>query len=117
MNNAVTALSALAQESRLSIFRYLIQAGPEGRVVGQISQAVAIPAATLSFHLKTLLHAGLIESRSEGRYVRYVANFAAMHGLIAFLSESCCGGNAGLCAPDAASSASSLSICTQEKCA
>ncbi|MCU0842091.1 MAG: metalloregulator ArsR/SmtB family transcription factor [Thiobacillaceae bacterium] len=98
---AVQALAALAQESRLTIYRLLVQAGPAGMVVGQIAEALAIPAATLSFHLKSLSHGGLVASRQEGRYVRYVADFAAMHGLIDYLSENCCGGDRAVCAPGA----------------
>ncbi len=96
---AVTALAALAQESRLSIYRLLVRAGPEGMVVGQISEAIDIPPATLSFHLKTLTPGGLIKGRQEGRYVRYVADFAAMHCLIDYLSENCCGTNRAACVP------------------
>jgi ArsR family transcriptional regulator, arsenate/arsenite/antimonite-responsive transcriptional repressor len=97
---AVQALSALAQENRLAIFRLLVQAGPEGLVVGQIAEELAIPAATLSFHLKTLAQGGLVTSRQEGRFVRYVALFDAMHGLLNYLSENCCGSDAAVCAPD-----------------
>jgi DNA-binding transcriptional ArsR family regulator len=95
----VNALSALAQESRLAIFRLLVQAGPEGIVVGVIAERLAIPLPTLSFHLRTLVHGGLIQSRHEGRFVRYTANFEAMHGLVDYLSENCCGGDPAVCAP------------------
>ena len=97
---AVTALSALAQESRLTIYRLLVEAGPEGLVVGRIAETTAIPAATLSFHLKTLAHADLIQGRQEGRFVRYVADFDAMHCLIEYLSENCCGSDRSACAPN-----------------
>lgn len=96
---AVHALSALAQETRLAIFRLLVQAGPAGLVAGQIAEALDVPAATLSFHLKTLSHGGLVRGRQEGRFVRYVAEFEAMHGLIGYLSENCCGADAAVCAP------------------
>jgi DNA-binding transcriptional ArsR family regulator len=99
LDTAVQALSALAQENRLAIFRRLVQAGPEGLVVGEIAKALDIPAATLSFHLKTLSHGGLVSHRQEGRFVRYVANFEAMHNLIDYLSENCCGSTAAACAP------------------
>jgi DNA-binding transcriptional ArsR family regulator len=108
--DAVTALAALAQESRLAIFRLLVQAGPAGLVVGRIAEVVGIPAATLSFHLKTLSQGGLVHGRQEGRFVRYVADFEAMHGLIGYLSENCCGGDAAACAPQS-------STCDKEKCA
>lgn len=96
---AVQALSALAQENRLAVFRLLVQAGPEGLVVGQIADELAIPAATLSFHLKTLSQGGLVSFRQEGRFVRYLADFNAMHGLIDYLSENCCGVDASACTP------------------
>jgi ArsR family transcriptional regulator, arsenate/arsenite/antimonite-responsive transcriptional repressor len=96
---AVAALTALAQESRLAIFRLLVQAGPAGLVAGQIAVTLCVPAATLSFHLKTLAQAGLVHGHPEGRFVRYVADFAAMHGLIDYLSENCCGSSAAACAP------------------
>lgn len=89
---AVQALAALAQESRLAIFRLLVQAGPEGLVAGRVAELLDISPATLSFHLKSLAQGGLVRGRPEGRFVRYVADFEAMHGLIDYLSENCCGG-------------------------
>lgn len=97
--STVQALSALAQETRLAIFRLLVQAGPAGLVVGQIAEVLGVPAATLSFHLKTLAHGGLVRNRQEGRFVRYMADFGTMHGLIGYLSENCCGSDATACAP------------------
>ncbi len=96
---AVEALAALAQESRLSIFRLLVQAGKEGVAAGVLGEKLGVPPATLSFHLKTLTHAGLIKSRSEGRFVIYSANYAEMDKLIAYLTEHCCAGDATQCAP------------------
>ena len=96
---AVEALSALAQESRLSIFRLLVQAGKEGVPAGVLGEQLGIPAATLSFHLKELSHAKLIKSRAEGRYVIYSACFSEMDKLIAYLTENCCAGDAVQCAP------------------
>jgi len=96
---AVEALTALAQKSRLSVFRLLVQAGKEGIPAGVLGEKLGIPPATLSFHLKTLSHAKLIKSRSEGRYVIYSANYARMDKLIAFLTEHCCAGDALQCAP------------------
>ncbi len=93
------ALAALAQHSRLAIYRLLVQAGPAGLVAGQIGEALGIPAATLSFHLKTLTHSGLVTHRQEGRFVRYSADFAAMHALIDYLSTNCCGAERSVCAP------------------
>jgi ArsR family transcriptional regulator len=96
---AVEALAALAQESRLSIFRLLVQAGKTGVAAGVLGENLGIPPATLSFHLKTLMHAKLIKSRTEGRFVIYSANFASMDRLIAYLTEHCCAGDATQCAP------------------
>lgn len=96
---AVEALSALAQASRLSIFRLLVQAGKEGLAAGVLGEKLGIPGATLSFHLKELTHAKLIKSRTEGRYVIYSANFVEMDKLIAYLTENCCAGDAAQCAP------------------
>lgn len=96
---AVHALSALAQESRLGIYRLLVQAGPAGLVVGRIAEIMNIPATTLSFHLKSLSHGGLVHHRQEGRFVRYIADFETMHGLIDYLTENCCGSNASTCTP------------------
>ncbi len=91
-NIAVLALAALAQSSRLEVFRLLVQTGPAGRAAGDIAHALDIPPATLSFHLKALAHAGLVESRQVGRYVIYQARFQAMNALLAYLTENCCGG-------------------------
>lgn len=96
---AVLALAALAQDSRLAIYRLLVQAGPAGLVAGQIGEALDIPATTLSFHLKTLSQAGLVTHRQEGRFVRYSADFAAMHALIDYLSANCCGADRSVCLP------------------
>lgn len=96
---AVTALSALGEPNRLAIFRLLVAAGPEGMVVGQIAEQLAIAPATLSFHLKTLLVAGLVTATREQRFIRYCADFAAMNGLVGYLTENCCGGHPERCAP------------------
>jgi ArsR family transcriptional regulator, arsenate/arsenite/antimonite-responsive transcriptional repressor len=89
---ALQSLSALAQESRLSIFRLLVQAGPAGMAAGAIGEALDLPPATLSFHLAGLTRAGLAQSRQEGRFVIYTADYAAMNGLVGFLTENCCQG-------------------------
>lgn len=94
---AVQALSALAQETRLAIFRLLVQAGPQGMAAGQIGEKLDLAPATLSFHLAGLHRAGLARSRPEGRFVIYSADYAAMNALVGFLSENCCGGRE--CAP------------------
>ncbi|ENU4318335.1 ArsR/SmtB family transcription factor [Acinetobacter baumannii] len=88
----VISLSALAQSSRLKIFRLLVVAGDNGCTVGDMGKQLELPAATLSFHLKELSHSGLIEKRQQGRFVNYVANYSQMKSLIAFLSEQCCEG-------------------------
>lgn len=102
LNQAVQALTALAQAHRLTVYRLLVQAGPAGKVAGEIASALGLPPATLSFHLKTLTHAGLVHPHAEGRHVRYTADFAAMHALIDYLSENCCGGTRAACAPETA---------------
>ena len=94
----VQAFGALAQETRLAIYRLLVVAGPEGMAAGAIAEELDIPAATLSFHLKELSLAGLVRSRQDGRFVIYAANFDTMNGLVSFLTENCCGGKT--CAPE-----------------
>jgi len=89
---AVVVLAALAQESRLALFRLLVKRGPEGYTPGEIIGRLDIPAPTLSFHLKTLSHAGLLSTRQEGRFIHCVADFAVMHRLLGFLGDNCCGG-------------------------
>ena len=93
-NDAVTALAALAQASRLAIYRLLVQAGPEGMAAGAVAEKLGVVPATLSFHLKELSRAGLVSSRQDGRFVIYAANFENMVKLVTFLTENCCGGNA-----------------------
>ena len=95
--HVLSALAALAQESRLAVFRLLVQAGPAGLSPGKMSEQLGIPASSLSFHLKELTHAQLVGARQDGRYVIYGANMGTMNELIGFLTENCCGG-AG-CAP------------------
>lgn len=97
---AVQALGALAHDTRLAIFRLLVQVGPEGMAAGQIGDKLDLPPATLSFHLAGLTRAGLAQSRAEGRFVIYTADFEAVNALVGFLSENCCGGRK--CLPEAA---------------
>ena len=92
IKHVVEALSALAQDSRLQVYRLLVQAGPEGLAAGQIAERVGIPANTLSFHLKTLSQADLVLARQEGRFIYYSAHYAQMNALLGFLTENCCGG-------------------------
>lgn len=91
-SHAVAALSALAQESRLAIFRLLMQAGDHGLSAGKISEATQIAPSSLSFHLKEMLHADMLVSRQEGRFVIYTANYHTMTQLMQFLTENCCAG-------------------------
>jgi ArsR family transcriptional regulator, arsenate/arsenite/antimonite-responsive transcriptional repressor len=95
--DAIKALAALAQESRLNIFRLLVKQGPDGLAAGIISEKLRLPNATLSFHLKELSHAELLDSRQEGRFVIYSANFKTMNALLAYLTENCCAGSAEAC--------------------
>jgi ArsR family transcriptional regulator, arsenate/arsenite/antimonite-responsive transcriptional repressor len=95
--NAIAALTALGHATRLAAFRLLVEAGPAGRMA-----ALQVPPATLSFHLKELVQAGLVESESQGRHVCYRANFDAMNGLIEYLTHNCCAGSPDAeCAPAA----------------
>jgi ArsR family transcriptional regulator, arsenate/arsenite/antimonite-responsive transcriptional repressor len=95
--DVVRAFGALAQETRLGIYRLLVAAGPEGLAAGVIAGKRDLPPATLSFHLKELNLAGLARSRQEGRFVIYSANFDTMIQLVSFLTENCCGGKS--CVP------------------
>jgi DNA-binding transcriptional ArsR family regulator len=100
MKAALDALGALAQESRLSVFRLLVQQGPEGMAAGQIADRLEIPPATLSFHLSQLGQAGLVTSTRNGRSIVYAADYKGMERLMGFLYENCCQGAA--CIPAAA---------------
>ena len=92
LTNAVWALAALAQETRLSMYRMLVQAGPGGIAAGRLGEALEVPPATLSFHLKELSHAGLAAARHEGRYIYYSADYRQMAELMSYLTENCCQG-------------------------
>ena len=95
--DAIAALAALAQDTRLDIFRLLVQTGPDGLPAGQIGERLGLPSATLSFHLNQLKHAGLITFRREGRSLIYGAEYAAMTKLLSYLTENCCQGDPALC--------------------
>jgi ArsR family transcriptional regulator, arsenate/arsenite/antimonite-responsive transcriptional repressor len=94
---AVTALAALSQETRLSIFRLLVEAGPDGVSAGRIGEMLKVPAATLSFHLKELARAGLVSSRQERQFIYYSVDFERMADLMAFLTQNCCQGMPQAC--------------------
>lgn len=103
-DTAVPALAALAQPSRLAVFRRLVALGPDGANPGELASELGIPANTLSFHMKTLAQAGLVTAESRGRYIRYRADFACMRALIDFLTRDCCGGDPSRCMPAAPTS-------------
>lgn len=90
IDGAVTLLSALAQSSRLALFRLLVQKGPDGMAAGEIAERLGLAPNALSFHLKELSNSGLLKSRQEGRFIYYAPDFRAMKGLIAYLTENCC---------------------------
>jgi DNA-binding transcriptional ArsR family regulator len=94
---ALEALAALAHETRLKVYRLLVEAGPEGLPAGRIGEELELPGATLSFHLSHLARAGLVRGRQDGRFIIYSADFRNMNGLVGFLTENCCGGRS--CAP------------------
>ncbi len=89
-NDAIAALSALASEARLTVYRLLVKRGPEGFTPSAIAERLSLPAPTLSFHLKGLMQAGLVISRREGRHLHYSPNFERMKSLVGFLTENCC---------------------------
>jgi DNA-binding transcriptional ArsR family regulator len=93
----VKALAALAQPTRLELFRLLVVQGAEGMAAGQVAEKLKVSPATMSFHFRTLSHAGLIESRQDGRFIYYTANFTVMNGMVDYLTENCCGGNVESC--------------------
>ena len=93
VNTAVTLLSALAQDSRLTLFRFLVQKGPEGVAAGDIAERLGISPTSLSFHLKEMSHAGLIKSRKDGRFIYYSPDFKVMNALLGYLTENCCAGS------------------------
>jgi ArsR family transcriptional regulator len=91
--NVIAALAALAQDSRLAVFRLLVQAGPEGVAASKIAERLDIPPSSLSFHLKELTHANLVQQTKAGRSLIYSTNFETMNEVLGFLTENCCGGN------------------------
>ena len=104
----IGALSALAHETRLQAYRMLVQQGPEGIPAGVIAERLGIPPSSLTFHLQQLLHAGLVTQRRLSRQNIYAADYAAMNGVIGYLTENCCGTNQAICAPAACNPASAF---------
>lgn len=94
---AVAALGALAQDTRLSVFRLLVQAGPAGMIAGAVAEKTGVPASTMSHHLATLERAGLVVSKRQSRLIHYTANYDGMRGLLSFLVADCCQGQPELC--------------------
>jgi DNA-binding transcriptional ArsR family regulator len=91
-NEAIKALAALAQETRIGIFRLLVQQGTEGLPASALAEKLDLPNATFSFHVKELSQAGLVSARQSGRFIYYSANYAAMNALVGYLTENCCSG-------------------------
>lgn len=102
-DHVIRALAALAQEHRLAAFRLLVEAGPDGLPAGAIAERVGVPPSSMSFHLAQLANAGLVTQRRASRSIIYAADYAAMTGLMGYLTENCCGGvpcdNAAACGP------------------
>jgi ArsR family transcriptional regulator, arsenate/arsenite/antimonite-responsive transcriptional repressor len=98
-SDAVAALAALAQDNRLDVFRLLVQAGPEGMAAGAVAEALELAPNTLTFHFDRLRVAGLVTVRRDGRSMIYAARFEVMNGLLAYLTENCCGGAPEKCGP------------------
>ncbi|SDF59826.1 transcriptional regulator, ArsR family [Limimonas halophila] len=95
--DAVPALAALAQSTRLNAFRALVQAGPDGMAQGELARCLDVQPATLSFHLQQLEQAGLVHGRRQSRHIYYAADYEGMRRLLAFLTEDCCGGRPEIC--------------------
>jgi DNA-binding transcriptional ArsR family regulator len=102
LTDAIKRLSALAQESRLEVFRLLVKAGPEGKAAGDIARRLGIATNTLSAQLLLLSNAGLVGARRDGRSIIYAVRYDAMADLLVYLTEDCCGGRSEICAPLAA---------------
>jgi ArsR family transcriptional regulator len=111
-SSVIAMLAALAQETRLEVFRVLVQNGPAGLPAGEIGERLGRPSPMMSFHLNQLRFAGLISSQRKGRSIIYSANYKAMNELLAYLTQNCCGGNIEACAPLDASP--SLSVAPPE---
>lgn len=98
-SQAVQALAALAHDTRLALFRMLVERGPDGLSAGIIAERLGVPPSSLTFHVQHLHRAGLVTQRRLSRRLIYAADFSAMNGLVGFLTENCCGRSAAVCAP------------------
>jgi ArsR family transcriptional regulator, arsenate/arsenite/antimonite-responsive transcriptional repressor len=112
---ALAALAALAQESRLDIYRLLVQTGPQGLPAGHIGEQLGLPSATLAFHLKELKNAGLVTCTRNGRSLIYAAEYPTMNALLLYLTENCCGRPSTICAPLCCPEADSGPACRQPR--
>jgi DNA-binding transcriptional ArsR family regulator len=97
--DALAGLAALAQETRLAVYRLLVQAGPQGMAAGEVADALGLAPNTLSFHFDRLRHAGLVSVARQGRSLIYAARYETMNNILAYLTENCCGGRPELCEP------------------
>ena len=104
-SKAIGAFAALSQQTRLAVFRALVQAGPDGMAAGALAEMAQVPASTLSAHLRVLEQAGLVASRRLSRHIFYAARYDSARALIAFLMEDCCAGHPAICGPEAATCA------------
>ena len=115
--HAVAALAALAQDSRLALYRLLVRRGPEGYAAGEIAARLRIPAPTLSFHLKALTQASLVTVRKESRFIYYSANFEHMSRLMAFLNDHCCSLASAGASPACAAPRASITVVNKRQAA
>jgi ArsR family transcriptional regulator len=114
---AIAALGALAHETRLAVYRLLVQHGPDGLSAGTIAQALELSPSSLTFHLQQLTHAGLITQRRMSRRLIYAADFAVMNALMGYLTENCCGGGNALCVPVCCPQASGTAVAIDKRSA
>ena len=114
--SAVACLGALAHETRLAVFRLLVQAGPDGLSAGTIAETIGLPPSSLTFHLQQLSHAGLITQRRVSRQLFYATDFAVMNEVVAYLTENCCGAGTA-CAPACRPEATGTSVPTKRRTA
>lgn len=112
---AITVLSALAQESRLAVYRLLVEYVPEGLAASAIAEKLGLANATLSFHLKELVHAGLITSRQDGRFIYYSPVIEAMNALVGYLTDNCCSATGQSCKPSSATKSAANKIVPRKR--